>query len=130
VRLDHADAFTVDGTNDAVPGFTMPPLKLAPFNCTVWKRFEYDEMFKPFERVGRPAVPPGNVIVKVEFGATASGAMTPMAMSCFWMSVCPATTAEHETPWNTCVVSTSAAPAGDAPPAILNVATLRAARPP
>jgi hypothetical protein len=86
VRLPHGEDFKVDGTNVPVPGFTMFPAKLAPFSCTVWNRFEYEVMFRlcAVTRVGSIAVPPGNVSVKFEPGATVSGAMTSIVTSCVW----------------------------------------------
>jgi hypothetical protein len=54
------------GTRLAVPGFTIEPeTKFVPLICTVWNRFAYAVMLRPFDCVGRLAVPPGNVTVNV-----------------------------------------------------------------
>src|SRR5689334_5519277 len=105
LRLDHAVAPSVDGTKLAVPGFTMLPEKFAPFSCSVWKRFEYDVIDRPFDRVGNGAVPPGMVSVNVWPGVTESGAMTSIVMSWIWWSVVVPTTAVQSTPVNVCVTS-------------------------
>src|SRR4051812_28553609 len=72
VAADHA---VENGTTFAVVGVLPlePGTNVAPLICTVWNKFEYSVMFKPVDWVGRFAVPPGNVIVKVCPGVTESG---------------------------------------------------------
>jgi hypothetical protein len=105
VPAAHSAAPDVEGTSVAVPGFVIEPaLKLVPLICTVWNRFEYCVMFKPLDRVGRPAVPPGNVMVNVSPGATVSGPTIPIVMSCDWCRIVPFTFARQSTFEKVCVM--------------------------
>jgi len=83
VAADHA---VENGTTVAFGGTIEiePELNVVPLICTVWNVFEYAVTFKPFDCVGRFAVPPGNVTVNVSPGATESGATMPIVMSVGW----------------------------------------------